>query len=145
MPRRSLLFLSMLILLRNMGKLKQRGSAWSWMGSRITWSHILMKRTQQGRCGRPWPLCMRELRFNGRCCLRTSREYQMQKGEEIDPFLLRLQGIQDQLTSVGSTLDPEFMIRTALNAVTEDWETFVQSILGRASLPSWEKMWAALR
>ena len=44
----------------------------------------------------------------------------MQKGEEIDPFLLRLQGIQDQLTSVGSTLDPEFMIRTALNAVTED-------------------------
>lgn len=37
------------------------------------------------------------------------------------------------------------MVRTALNAVTEDWETFVQSILGRASLPSWEEMWASLR
>jgi len=37
------------------------------------------------------------------------------------------------------------MVRTALNAVSEDWETFVQSILGRETLPSWEEMWAALR
>ena len=63
----------------------------------------------------------------------------MQKGEEIDHFLLRLQGIRDQLTSVGSTPDLEFMVRT-LNAVTENWDIFVQSILGRATLPSWEEM-----
>jgi len=36
------------------------------------------------------------------------------------------------------------MVRTALNAITKDWETFVQIILGRASLPSWEEMWPAL-
>ena len=69
----------------------------------------------------------------------------MQKGEEIDPFLLRLQRIRDQLTSVGSTSDLELMVRTSLNATTENWETFVQSILGRVTLPSWEEMWAALR
>lgn len=46
---------------------------------------------------------------------------------------------------MGSTSDPEFMVRIALNAVSEDWETFVQSILGRATLPSWEEMWSALR
>lgn len=68
----------------------------------------------------------------------------MQKGEEIDPFLLRLQGIRDQLTFVRSTPNPEFMVRTALNAITEDWETFVQSILGRVTLLSWEEMWEAL-
>jgi len=44
----------------------------------------------------------------------------MQKGEEIDLFLLRLQGIRDQLTSVGSTPDPEFMVRIALNVVSKD-------------------------
>ena len=44
----------------------------------------------------------------------------MQKGEQIDPFLLRLQEIRDQLTSVGSTPDPEFMVRIALNAVSKD-------------------------
>ena len=73
------------------------------------------------------------------------RSYQMQKGKEIDHFLLRLQAICDQLTFVGSTPDLEFMVSTALNAVSEDWETFVQSILGRATLPSWEEMWATLR
>jgi len=37
------------------------------------------------------------------------------------------------------------MVIIALNAVFEDWETFVQSILGRADLPGWEEMWEALR
>ena len=69
----------------------------------------------------------------------------MQKGEEIDPFLLKLCRIRDQLTSMGSTHDPEFMVRTALNAVSEEWETFVQSILGKATLSSLEDMWAALQ
>ena len=68
----------------------------------------------------------------------------MQKREETYSFLLRLQGIRDRLTSAGSTLDPEFIVKTALNAVFEEWETFVQNILGRESLPSWEDMWAAL-
>ena len=33
------------------------------------------------------------------------------------------------------------MVRTALNAVSDEWETFVQSILGR----HWDDMWAILR
>ena len=37
------------------------------------------------------------------------------------------------------------MVRTALNAVTEDWETFVQSVLGRADLPNWDSTWEILR
>lgn len=68
----------------------------------------------------------------------------MQKGEEIDPFLLRLQGIHDELTSVGSTLDPKLLVSTALNAISEKWETFVQGILGRVTLTNWEEMWASL-
>ena len=35
-------------------------------------------------------------------------------------------------------------MRTALNTVSEEWETFVQSILGRANLPDWEELWATL-
>lgn len=70
--------------------------------------------------------------------------YQMQKGEQINHFLSRLQGIRDQLTSIGATPDQELMVRTTLNAVFEEWETFVQRILGRANLPDWEELWAAL-
>lgn len=69
----------------------------------------------------------------------------MQKREQIDHFLARLKEIQDQLTSIGATLDQELMVRTALNAVSEDLETFVQSILGRVNLPNWEELCATLR
>ena len=68
----------------------------------------------------------------------------MQKGEQIDPFLSRLKEIRDQLTSIGTMLDHELMVRT-LDVVSEDWEVFVQSILGRATLPDWEEIWTALR
>ena len=37
------------------------------------------------------------------------------------------------------------MVRTALNVVSEDWEVFVQSIMGRGTLPPWDEMRAALR
>eukprot|EP00253_Pinus_taeda_P017040 PITA_17040 len=50
------------------------------------------------------------------------RSYQMQKGEQIDVFIGGLKEIRDQLTSVGATPDQELMVRTALNAVSEDWE-----------------------
>ena len=32
-----------------------------------------------------------------------------------------------------------------MKVVSEDWEVFVQSILGRTSLSDWEELWAALR
>ena len=66
------------------------------------------------------------------------RLFQMYKGEEIDPFLFRLPTIRDQLIVMGSIPDNGLMVRTALNAVTDEWETFVQSILGRAQLPNWK-------
>ena len=60
------------------------------------------------------------------------RSYQMKKREQIDPFLSRLEEIRDQLTAIKATPDQELMVRTTLNVVSEDWEVFVQSILGRA-------------
>ena len=69
----------------------------------------------------------------------------MSKGEEIDPFLFKLQLIRDELTALGVKVEDDVMVRTALNAVTENWETFVQSILGKVELPNWDDMWAILR
>ena len=48
------------------------------------------------------------------------RAYHMQKGEQIEVFLGRLKEIHDQLTSIGATPDEELMVRTTLNAVSED-------------------------
>ena len=69
----------------------------------------------------------------------------MAKGEEIEPFLFRLEVIKDQLTAMGVKVEDDVMVKTGLNAVIEDWETFVQSILGREDLPNWDSMWVILR
>jgi len=37
------------------------------------------------------------------------------------------------------------MVRLALNSVSEGWQAFVQSILGRVTLPNWDEMWATLK
>ena len=66
----------------------------------------------------------------------------MKKGQSIDTFLEGLNEIRDQLTAIGETPDQELMVRTTLNVVSEDWEVFVQSILGRGTLPPWDEMWA---
>ena len=73
------------------------------------------------------------------------RSYQLKKGQWIDTFLGGLNEIRDQLTAIGATPDQELMVRTALNAVSKDWEVFGQSILDRGTLPPWDEMWAALR
>ena len=72
------------------------------------------------------------------------RSFMMTKGEDMQHFLFRLQSIRDQLTATGATVDDAVIARTALNAVTDEWETFVQSILGRADLPNWDSLWSIL-
>ena len=37
------------------------------------------------------------------------------------------------------------MVRLALNSISEEWQVFVQSILGRAILPYWDGMWVDLK
>lgn len=69
----------------------------------------------------------------------------MQKGEHIDPFLAKLQKTRDQLAAVGSMPQATEMVRLALNSVSDEWQVFVQSILGKERLLDWEQMWAALQ
>lgn len=69
----------------------------------------------------------------------------MQKGERIDLFFTKLQETQDEFAAMGSTPQGSEMVRLALNSVSEEWQVFVQSILGRATLPNWDEMWAALK
>ena len=70
--------------------------------------------------------------------------YQKQKGEQIDHLLSRLKEIREQLTSIGAMPYEEMLVRITLNAFSEEWETFVQSILGRENLLYWEELWVAL-
>lgn len=67
----------------------------------------------------------------------------MQKGECVDPFLTKLQETRDELSAVGSTPQDSELVRLALNPISDEWQVFVQSILGRVTLSNWDEMWAA--
>ena len=41
-----------------------------------------------------------------------------------------------QLIAMGVKVDDDVMVRIAVNAVIDEWETFVQSILGKQDLPN---------
>lgn len=69
----------------------------------------------------------------------------MQKGEGINPYLTRIQEFQDQLSTVGAMPQPTELVRLVLNSVVEDWQGFVQSILGQEKLPEWDRMSAKLQ
>ena len=44
----------------------------------------------------------------------------MHKGEEIDPKIIRCKVIHDQLDVMGATPNEGLLVRTALNAVSEE-------------------------
>eukprot|EP00253_Pinus_taeda_P002906 PITA_02906 len=69
----------------------------------------------------------------------------MQKGEGVNIYLQHLQDARDQLTTMGSTPQLTAIVRIALNGVSDEWQVFIQSILGRERLPSWEEMWVTLQ
>jgi len=70
---------------------------------------------------------------------------QMQKGERVDPFRTKLKETYDELFAAGHTPQDFELIRLALNFVLDEWQAFVQIILGIAALPNWDEMWAALK
>jgi len=70
------------------------------------------------------------------------RSAQMQKGERVDPFLTKL---KETRAAAGHTPQDSKLVRLALNSVSDEWQAFVQSILGRAALLNWDEMWATLK
>ena len=48
------------------------------------------------------------------------RSFMMAKGEDMEHFLFILQSIRDQLIATGAKVEDDVMVRTALNAVTNE-------------------------
>jgi len=55
----------------------------------------------------------------------------MMKVEGINSFVTRIQEVRDQLAVVGEAPQLSELVRLALDNVSEEWQVFVQSILGR--------------
>ena len=60
----------------------------------------------------------------------------MTKDDIVSTFFMNISKIGDQLGAIGETISDRQLVVTTLNALPRHWEPFLQSISGRADLPS---------
>jgi hypothetical protein len=69
------------------------------------------------------------------------RGIHMFKDESVTSFLGRYTQIRDELGAVDEVVEPNSLVRQALNSFTKLWGPFVRDIVSREVLPTWERMW----
>jgi hypothetical protein len=69
------------------------------------------------------------------------RSIRMLKDESVTSFLARFTQIRDELGAVGEVIVPNSLVRQALHSFTKQWAPFIQGIVAREALPTWERMW----
>jgi hypothetical protein len=69
------------------------------------------------------------------------RGIRMLKDESVTSFLGRYTQIRDALGAVGEVVDPNSLVRQAMNSFTKPWGPFVHGIVSSEAMPTWERMW----
>jgi hypothetical protein len=69
------------------------------------------------------------------------RSIRMLEDESVTSFLARFTQIRDELGAVGEVIQPNSLVRQALHSFTKPWGPFIQGIVAREHLPTWERMW----
>jgi hypothetical protein len=69
------------------------------------------------------------------------RGIHMLKDELVTSFLGHFTQIRDELGAVGEVVDPNSLVRQAMNSFTKPWVPFVCGIVSKEVMPTWEKMW----
>jgi hypothetical protein len=61
--------------------------------------------------------------------------------ESVTSFLGRYTQIKDELGAVEEVVNPNSLVRQAMNSFTKPWGPFVRGIVAREVMPTWERMW----
>jgi hypothetical protein len=69
------------------------------------------------------------------------KSIKMTKAENVVTYLTRLTRVRDELGVVGEAIVDSDLVRIALNGVSKQWVVFVEGIVVREKLPSWECLW----
>jgi hypothetical protein len=69
------------------------------------------------------------------------RGIRMLKDESVTSFLGRYTQIRDKLAVLGEIVNPNSLVRQAMNSFTKPWGPFVRGIVAREVMPTWERMW----
>jgi hypothetical protein len=69
------------------------------------------------------------------------RSIRMLEDESVTSFLGRYTQIRDELGAIGEVVNHDSLVRTAMNSFTKSWDPFIQDIVAREVMPTWERMW----
>jgi hypothetical protein len=65
----------------------------------------------------------------------------MLKDESVTSFIGRYTQIKDNRGAIKEVVDPNSLVRQAMNSFTKLWGPFVYGIVSREAMPTWERMW----
>jgi hypothetical protein len=68
------------------------------------------------------------------------RGIHMLEDETVTSFLGRYTQIRDELAAFGEVVNPNSLVRQAMNSFTKPWGPFVRGIVAREVMPTWERM-----
>ena len=66
----------------------------------------------------------------------------MKKSESIDSYFARIAEIKNQLGNVGEVIPDKELSIYIVRGLPNPWETFVQTVTGRDTLPSYDRLWS---
>ena len=65
------------------------------------------------------------------------RKIKMEKGDSIPKYLTKFVHYEDELGSVGVTVDDEDLVSLALLGLPKSWHSYEDSVNGQEKLPGW--------
>ena len=63
-----------------------------------------------------------------------------ENGDNMPKYLTKFTQCQDELGSVGVTVDDEDLVSLALLGLPKSWHSYQDSVNGRENLPGWERL-----
>ena len=65
----------------------------------------------------------------------------MAKGDSVTFYLTQIKQVRDEFSAVADQIPETKLVMTALFRVASTWSTFVQVVVGRENMPSWDRLW----
>ena len=69
------------------------------------------------------------------------KNIKMVKGEVYMAYITRISQVRDELATVGVVVTGPELVQTTLNGVNAPWTMFVQGLVARENLPSWDRVY----
>ena len=65
----------------------------------------------------------------------------MEKSESVDSYFARIAEIKNQLGNLGEVIPDKELSIYIVRGLPNSWETFVRTVTGRDTLPSYDRLW----